>query len=400
MTDLFDPAWTLPDIGPDEVGPYAPPCPSDAEKHAVWQAYHAGKPTRVPVTLVTNNRVALLDDRIPNLNLTYREVFNDPGAMLRAGLWHQYVVRERHHLWCDYDSERPEAWHVASHFQNVFEAWFFGCGVAYPEGEVPDTRPILTDDTKRAIFDIDIDRPLDRPPFSTAVEFYDRMSEIAAGHTFLDRPIIIDPPLFCTDGPLTNAMSIRGHGILMDMLDDPDYADALLAFFVEAGIKRRRAFIDRFNLPDEPPWFADDSIALISEALYREMVLPHHRRWYEATGCEFGKRSIHLCGDATRFFPLLKDELGVTSFDTGFPVDFGSLRKELGPDVEIWGGVEVALLMNGTPEAVYQRARSILTSGVMDGGRFILREANNLPPNVPWANVAAMYQAAFDCGMY
>jgi uroporphyrinogen-III decarboxylase len=62
--------------------------------------------------------------------------------------------------------------------------------------------------------------------------------------------------------------------------------------------------------------------------------------------------------------------------------------------------VEIGTLTNGTPEQVYQRSREILTSGIMEGGRFIFREGNNLPPNVPWCNLAAMYKAVQDIGRY
>jgi uroporphyrinogen-III decarboxylase len=130
------------------------------------------------------------------------------------------------------------------------------------------------------------------------------------------------------------------------------------------------------------------------------MVLPHHRYWYESVRLEFGKRAIHLCGDATRHFPILKEELGVTCFDTGFPVDFAGLRKKLGPDVEIIGGVEIGTLLTGSPDDVYRRSREILTSGIMEGGRFIFREGNNLPPNIAWSNLAAMYKAVQDYGNY
>ena len=77
-------------------------------------------------------------------------------------------------------------------------------------------------------------------------------------------------------------------------------------------------------------------------------------------------------------------------------MDFARFRTELGPEVEIWGGVEVATLLTGSPESVYRRARGILASGILAGGRFVLHEANNLPPGVRWANLAAMYRAAFD----
>ena len=88
------------------------------------------------------------------------------------------------------------------------------------------------------------------------------------------------------------------------------------------------------------------------------MVLPEHRRYDEAAGHN-GPRNMHLCGDATRHFSAMHPHLGVTRFDTGFPVDFAALRRQLGPDVEICGGVEVALLLAGSPDQVYRRATEI-----------------------------------------
>jgi uroporphyrinogen-III decarboxylase len=113
-----------------------------------------------------------------------------------------------------------------------------------------------------------------------------------------------------------------------------------------------------------------------------------------------GRRSIHLCGDATRHFPVINKELGVTSFDSGFPVDFGKLRQAIGPAVEIKGGPPVMILREGTPAACARETRRILESGIMSGGRFILREGNNLPPCVPVANLEAVYAACQEYGQY
>jgi len=57
-------------------------------------------------------------------------------------------------------------------------------------------------------------------------------------------------------------------------------------------------------------------------------------------------------------------------------------RRILGDDVEIYGGVEAGILLNSTSKQVYQRTKEILQSGIMEGGRFVLRDANNLPPPV------------------
>ena len=88
------------------------------------------------------------------------------------------------------------------------------------------------------------------------------------------------------------------------------------------------------------------------------------------------------------------------SFDTGFPIDYGRVRRELGPDVEISGGPHVALLRNGTPAECASRAKEILQSGIKEGGRFILQEGNNLPPCCPMANLQAVYEACLEFGGY
>jgi uroporphyrinogen-III decarboxylase len=96
----------------------------------------------------------------------------------------------------------------------------------------------------------------------------------------------------------------------------------------------------------------------------------------------------------------MRDELNVQSFDTGFPVDHGWLREELGPDVRIQGGPHVELLRTGTPAQIREETRRILQSGVMEGGKFVLREGNNLAPGTPEENVAAMYAACREFGRY
>jgi len=184
-------------------------------------------------------------------------------------------------------------------------------------------------------------------------------------------------------------------------LEDPEYAVRLMDFIQRgAEIRNRVLAAEAQQNAFTPPsgFLADDSIQLISPEMYKELILPLHRRWYDLAG--EGPHSMHLCGDATRHFPTIHEELNVCSFDTGFPVDHGALRKALGPDVEIIGGPEVSLLLTGTAEEVYQRTKDILQSGVMEGGRFILREANNLPPCCPQENLAAMYRCCLENGNY
>ncbi|MFN2291518.1 MAG: hypothetical protein ACK2UC_10045 [Anaerolineae bacterium] len=61
---------------------------------------------------------------------------------------------------------------------------------------------------------------------------------------------------------------------------------------------------------------------------------------------------VHICGDGTRHFKTRHDEIGAYEFDTGFPVDFGGLRQQLGPEVTLWGGPDIMVLKDGAPEQV------------------------------------------------
>jgi uroporphyrinogen-III decarboxylase len=237
------------------------------------------------------------------------------------------------------------------------------------------------------------------------LDFHARLVREAESFSYLGRKGTVAPFGMGFDGPVTAVATLFGADGLAILAAEPDKARRLLEKIVEDVLVRNRALADRHAgwKKGDRGWAADDSIQLISCEMYRDLVLPAHARWYDAiatgTAAE-GRRSIHLCGDATRHFPVLNKELGVTSFDTGFPVDFGALRRTLGPTVEILGGPTVMVLREGRADDCARETRRILESGVMDGGRFILREGNNLPPCVPLANLEAVYSACLEYGRY
>ncbi len=149
VTELAQESWRLPPLDPSECGPLADfPRLSDAEKHAVWDAYAEGNPTRVPVTLGLNNRVFVLEQAYNVEGLTYESIFSDAEAMLIAQLRANYLVRCRHHLFCDLPTELPESWEVSPYFQNVYESAAFGAPISCGANDVPAATPNLDDDNK------------------------------------------------------------------------------------------------------------------------------------------------------------------------------------------------------------------------------------------------------------
>ncbi|HEY0866784.1 MAG TPA: uroporphyrinogen decarboxylase family protein [Fimbriimonas sp.] len=379
----------------------------DAVRHneevaEVWEAYRAGDPIRVPMILGSTPRFT---SEIPDWNphgITYEDVFEDPMLMLQRQIEHQAWVR--HTLPQDAEWGLPlDGWRVEVNFENVYEAAWFGCPIQFEPGQIPDTLPILDDDRRNLLFDRGIPEPFEGF-MGKAWAFYGRQKEAASqGWSYLGRPLLdVWPCGMYTDGPLTIACNLRGATrFLGDLAEDDNYADDLLEFVTTAVIGRLKSFRRRLGLEvqAESFGFADDAILHLSVDMYRERILPHHRRMVDELS-RGGAGSMHLCGNATRHFPTIVKELNVRSFDTGFPVDHGALRRELGPEVEIAGGPSVPLLLGSDPESVARETASILDSGVMEGGLFIMREGNSLAPDTPLENLRTMYETTRRCGRY
>ncbi len=56
--------------------------------------------------------------------------------------------------------------------------------------------------------------------------------------------------------------------------------------------------------------------------------------------------------------------------------------------------------LDGAPEGIRAEVKRIRNPGIMEGGRFVLREGNNLAPRTPVENVEAMYEAGKSFGIY
>lgn len=375
------------------------------ESRRVWDAYWQGTPERVPVTVYADIRCWLADPRENTDGYTLSRYLRDPDLMLalqmRTRAW-----LDRNLLSDDAPSTPETGWPVIVDIQNYLELAWLGGPVDFSLPE-PHVAPFLTEDGARAL--------LQREPPGAfegigahVRQYYEHFLRRKAEGLAFDGIGIghVAMPFNMTgsDGPFTIASGMRGtEAFLFDMIDRPDEARGLLDWITDAIIRRIRdvrAYLGE-PLRSDGFGFADDAIVILSEDLFREFVLPCHRRIYEALSLPGGERSMHLCGDAQRFFPIYQNELGVRSFDTGFPIDFARLYDELAPDTRIFGGPSTSLLLEGTPAEIDAEVRRILSSGVMEKSRaFVLREANSLSPGTPFANVNQMLLTCREAGRY
>lgn len=372
------------------------------EVREVWDAYWKGRPIRVPVGNFTiGPRIWLLDPALNTAGITMERFSTDPETMFQVLLAYKHHLH--HHVPHDIEMGIPrDGWEVFVEFVNIHEAAWLGCEIVYAENQVPATRPRYTGSRKHELFERGIPDPFDGI-YGQVKAFYEYFLERAKSCEFHEKPVRVALPWagFSTDGPLTLALDLCGDEILGDMLADPDYYHRLMEFIVEATLRRARVWRTYLGVDVRPQggWFADDAIQMISADTYREQVLPYHRRLLDGLygGGPYG---MHLCGNVQRHLPTIARELNVNHFDTGFPIDFAALRDEVGDRVHINGGVHIDILLRGTPVEVRREAGRILASGIMRGGRFIMKEANNMPPCTPEGNIRALYEATRELGRY
>jgi uroporphyrinogen-III decarboxylase len=372
------------------------------EVKQVWDAYHLGKPLRAPVQFSMNARMIMQNPELNVWGYTWQNYFEDPDVRWTVELAFQKWVR--FNVVQDSPMGFPEKeWAgVGVHYQNCDEAAWFGCPFYYPANDMPFIEPILQQE-KRKLYDLATPDPLSGGIMARAMEHYAYIEEKRKSVDFDGMPVG-KSWMFGggTDGPFTVACNLRGASELAgDLYDDPQFVHDLLGFITDACIMRMKAIIG-FNgntFPNQGWGFADDSIELISTEMYKEFVLPYHRKMLAAFSLG-GPNSIHLCGRVQRHLKFLKDELNIKTFDLGFPTDMGRARNELGDDVTLIGNIAPHLLQQGPIETIRVRTQHLCQSGVMRGGKFILHEGNNCAPNTPLSHFMAMYEAGKQFARY
>lgn len=382
----------------------------NAEVARLMEAFNAGRPYRVPVQINGSITNYLLNPELNVQGWSFQDYFEDPDVQIKAQL--EYQKWCRFNLLCDTEMGLPEhGWPVYPDFQNSYDAGWVGCPIRYFEGRVPDTEPILAE-RKERLYELPEHLQPTAGLLGRALEYYEYMHEACEHLEYEGRPVV-PPAEFLgesNDGPLDLAYKLRGaENLLVDMLTDEPYYHDLMEYITRNLIQRMRKLRElrwaRFpdsadeGLYRDSSALSDDALALISLAHYKEFVYPYHRRMYDEFTGEGGV-FVHLCGDATRHFRFMKEIFNVTAFDTGFPVDHGWLRQELGTEVLIYGGPTVMVIKDGRRQEIESEVLRICRSGVMEGGRFILIAANNLAPCTPVENVVAMYEAAKMYGVY
>ena len=370
----------------------------------VKQAYRDfdnGNPSRMPMHLGINPRYLILNPNYNKSRVTFEKYTNDSRLMFECVAEFQYFLNLYVPFFHEMGPDAPICVYVD--FQNFAETAWMGSEIFYKDTEVPYGCAFLNSDNKNIIFDRGIPDPFSGV-FGKHKEYYEKFHEYAKEFTVEGHPVnSFYYSAMSIDGIFTLACDLLGPtNACIFLYEEEDYMDKLFSFLTEATIQRIKAHRKYIGLDEQLNclYFADDSIAMLSNELYIEKILPYHKKLKDALVTPDGETRVHLCGDATRHFKTIQDELNCVEFDTGFPVDHEKMLKTLKSGTRLNGGPTVAFLETASPQQVKEEVKRIMNKVMPVSKFFVMREANNLPPSVNLENVLAMYETVIQNGKY
>jgi len=166
-----------------------------------------------------------------------------------------------------------------------------------------------------------------------------------------------------------------------------DYALQLIRRWGEMGV-------DAIFLTDD--WGSQTAL-LVSPSMWRSFFKAHYAAMFAEAHRWNMDVIFHSCGNVLGIVGDLV-EIGMDVLDPVQPgaMDEEELVRRFGGRVSFCGGIDLQqLLARGTPQQVRDRVRRVLDLlGRPFGGGLIVSPANVLTPEIPWENLAALFEAA------
>jgi len=194
-----------------------------------------------------------------------------------------------------------------------------------------------------------------------------------------------------------------------DMLTLPEFCEALLDRTLKFWMDWFRAFLDEVGDLVDVIMVGDDlagqSGPLFHPQFYREVVKPRQKKLLQYIHSRTSAKVwYHTCGACRTFIPDLIDN-GVEILNpvqiSASGMDPATLKAQFGRQLSFWGGSidSQHVLPSATPETVYEHVRRNLEIW-KPGGGYVFNNVHNIQAGVPPENIVALYDSAYENGLY
>jgi uroporphyrinogen decarboxylase len=137
---------------------------------------------------------------------------------------------------------------------------------------------------------------------------------------------------------------------------------------------------------------------LISPILWRERVLPYHRRIVDALDVPV---IWHSDGNIERLLPMAIEAgfVGVHGLEPAAGIDLGAIKRDFGNDLVLVGNIDVGVLCDTDLDAVRREVDRCLEHGAPGGG-YMIATCNSIFTGMNVEIVAEMFRYEEKCGFY
>lgn len=234
------------------------------------------------------------------------------------------------------------------------------------------------------------------PPLTYAKQFFDGNRVRRVRELYPDHCLIFGSHI----GPFTAAYMAMGFArFFARIARDRRYVQALLEARTEWCIAMFREAVDLgaeiLVLGDDA---ADKNGPMISPRMWRELVLPHHRRIVE----EFSVPVIwHSDGNVESLLPLAVEAgfAGVHGLEPAAGMDLGRTKHRFGRDLVLIGNIDTRALCGSDLVAVRDEVERCIGQGAPQGG-YMIATCNSIFRGMNPLSVAEMFRRESELGFY
>lgn len=242
--------------------------------------------------------------------------------------------------------------------------------------------------------DTDADLRTYSPPLDYADTFFDseRIREIR--DTYPDHCLIYGTHV----GPfMAGYMAMGFEPFFLRMAADPSFVHRLLEERTEWCVALYRKAV---TLGAEVLVLGDDAAhsggPMVSPRMWREFVLPYHRRIVDELDVPI---IWHSDGNIEPLLPMSLEAgfIGVHGLEPAAGMDLGRIKKEFGHDLVLVGNIDVNVLCESNLESVRGEVDRCMEQGAPEGG-YMMATCNSIFDGMNPASVAEMFRYQGETG--
>jgi len=188
------------------------------------------------------------------------------------------------------------------------------------------------------------------------------------------------------------------------MIEDPDWVNDMMEARTELTIVALEEMLAR-GFEFDGVMTSDDlgyrNGPFFSPAMFRELVMPHHKRYCDAAHAHGLKTHLHSCGNIMPLVPSIieagYDVLNPLEVKAG--MDLFEMKKDFGDRLCLVGGIDARSMADPDPSGIEEEIRTKLPMAKKGGG-YIFHSDHSIPDNVSFDTYKRVIELALEYGRY